>query len=154
VKNSPNKLERITLKCGHCKRTVSFAKDWAGRMGRCPHCQEILDIPGQAPPADAAPDLDSFSAGSDSSLDALDLATLRKNRADETDILPAQQEAEMAIDPADRPADVDQTWLRTHRTQRASQRRGQRAQQTLLWGVLALVTAAIVTGGLLLLLRR
>ena len=155
MKNSQDKLGRIALKCGHCKRTVSFGKDWAGRMGRCPHCQQILDIPGQALATDVAPAPDSFAASSDTSLDALDLATLQKNRADETDILPAQQDADMTVDPASRPAAaVDETWLRTHRTQCTARRpHGGSAKHTLLWVVLGLAVAAIVAGCVFLSLR-
>ena len=43
--------DRIKFKCPHCDRLCRVPADLAGRQGRCPGCQGVLEVPSPAPAA-------------------------------------------------------------------------------------------------------
>ena len=45
----------IRFLCGHCKKVVNVKDEFAGKRGKCPHCQKIVlvPVPSARPPASA-----------------------------------------------------------------------------------------------------
>ncbi len=131
----------ISFDCEHCGESISFGDDWAGRMGRCTSCQQILEIPGQ--PEDSL-GAESQTVSSEDTAELV-LTAETKNAADETDILPAQgvQEASQS-DPETVRNDAD-SWLRTYKQSKAIAQR----RSYIRW---AIIIAAIVVVIVLLLI--
>ena len=130
----------ISFKCEHCGKEVSFEDDWAGRMGRCPACQQILEIPGEAEDdfAGAVPD-----ASSD---DTAELAFTSKaeDAAGDTDIMPAQT-ADMNGDfSPERARNEADSWLRTYKQKTAQGQAGKPINWPIIIAVAAAVLIAII----------
>ena len=47
---------KLHFQCPYCSKRVSATHDYAGKRGKCPHCENVVDIPLQQPTkATAAP---------------------------------------------------------------------------------------------------
>ncbi len=124
----------ISFDCEHCSKAISFDDDWAGRMGRCPSCQHILEIPGQ--PDDTLASEPELPANDDTA--EIIITPDTKDPADETDIMPAQgAESRSQVDPETARNDAD-SWLRTYKQSKAVENR----RSYIRWGLI--VAAAVV----------
>ena len=133
----------ISFDCEHCGEAISFDDDWAGRMGRCTSCQQILEIPGQ-------PD-ESLVTEPDppDSHDTTELVLTpdSRNAADETDIMPAQgSESTDQTDPETARNDAD-SWLRTYKQSKAIKHR----RSNIRWVIIIAAVAVVI--GLLLIIK-
>jgi hypothetical protein len=50
--------QTVSFQCGHCRKVMGVSMAYLGKQVRCPHCQQVVLAPAQAPPpvpAGAAP---------------------------------------------------------------------------------------------------
>ena len=40
----------IQFDCPHCRKTLRVKDEFAGKRGKCPHCQNVADVPAQSIP--------------------------------------------------------------------------------------------------------
>ena len=108
--------------CEHCKESVRVKEAHAGRNGRCPHCGEIVTIPGRRLP-DADDNVSALAAAlggdelaetattvpppptgaAEPDLDEFDLVDIEASADFETDCYPAVRPEDAAPEPLGAP---------------------------------------------------
>jgi hypothetical protein len=48
-------MQTIQFQCGHCRNVMAVNTDYLGKQVRCPHCQQVVLAPNQAPAPAAVP---------------------------------------------------------------------------------------------------
>lgn len=43
--------QTVSFQCGHCRKVMGVSSAFLGKQVRCPHCQQVVLAPAQAPPA-------------------------------------------------------------------------------------------------------
>src|SRR5262245_46563360 len=43
--------QTVSFQCGHCRKGMGVSTEFLGKQVRCPHCQQVVLAPAQAPPA-------------------------------------------------------------------------------------------------------
>lgn len=119
----------IRFNCTFCGRPVRVANVCAGKKGRCPSCQRVIDIPphsdesadgelpalaqavegasGQEPPCEPAPPPPVRLERT--RIDEVDIASADADPSTETDILPAEHDAQQGVRSSPRAASGPQT---------------------------------------------
>ncbi|MBY0524133.1 MAG: hypothetical protein K2R98_12080 [Gemmataceae bacterium] len=48
-------MQTVNFQCGHCHKVMGVSSAFLGKQVRCPHCQQVVMAPAQAPAPAAAP---------------------------------------------------------------------------------------------------
>lgn len=48
-------MQTVSFQCGHCHKTMGVSSAFLGKQVRCPHCQQVVTAPAQAPVPPQAP---------------------------------------------------------------------------------------------------